>query len=61
MLTAVQRGMRLGVGGDRLQPYKLNNAEIIPNGIPSANAVGGDGTSNPENRMTKHLPLCYPV
>ena len=25
----VQRGMRLGVGGDRLEPCKIDNAEIF--------------------------------
>ena len=43
----VQRGMRLGVGDDRLAPWKLDNAEIIQNEIPSVNAVVGDGS--PEN------------
>ena len=50
----VQRGMRLGVGGDRLEPCKLDNAEIIPNEIPSANAVAGDGS--PEHYNDK-LPV----
>ena len=38
--------MRLGVSGDRLDPCKLDNADIIPNDIPSENAVAGEG--NPE-------------
>ena len=40
----VQRGMRPGVGGDGLEPCKLDNAEIIQNEIPSVNAVVGDGS-----------------
>ena len=40
----VQRGMRLGVGGDRLEPCKIDNAENIQNEIPSINAVVGDGS-----------------
>ena len=40
----VQRGMRLGVGRDRLEPCKLDKAEIIQNEIPSVNAVVGDGS-----------------
>ena len=40
----VQRGMRLGVGGDRLEPWKIDNAEIIQNEIPSVNAVAGNGS-----------------
>ena len=38
----VQRSMRLGVGGDRLEPCKIDNAEIIQNEIPSVNAVAGN-------------------
>ena len=38
----VQRGMRLGVGGDRLEPCKIDNVEIIQNEIPSVNAVAGN-------------------
>ena len=40
----VQRGMRWGVDGDRLEPCKIDNAEIIQNEMPSANAVVGDGS-----------------
>ena len=40
----VKRGMRLGVGGDRLEPCKIDNAEIIQNEIPSVNAVAGNGS-----------------
>ena len=40
----VQRGMRLGVG-DRLEPCKIDNAEIIQNEIPSVNAVAGNGSA----------------
>ena len=36
--------MRLGVGGDRLEPWKIDNAEIIQNEIPSVNAVAGNGS-----------------
>ena len=39
----VQRGMRLGVG-DRLEPCKIDNAEIIQNEISSVNAVVGHGS-----------------
>ena len=39
----VQRGMRLGVG-DRLEPCKIDNAEIIQNEIPSVNAVARNGS-----------------
>ena len=38
----VQRGMRLSVGGDRLEPCKIDNAELIQNEIPSVNAVVKD-------------------
>ena len=40
----VQRGIRLGVGGDRLEPCKIDNAQIVPKEIPSVNAVVGDGS-----------------
>ena len=40
----VQRSMRLGVGGDRLAPCKIDNAEIIQNEIPSVNAVTLNGS-----------------
>ena len=40
----VQRGMRLGVGGDRLEPFKIGNAEIIQNEMPGVNDVEGDGS-----------------
>ena len=36
--------MRLGVGGDRLEPCKIDSAEIIQNEIPSVNAVAGNGS-----------------
>ena len=36
--------MRLGVG-DRLEPCKIDNAEIIQNEIPSVNAVAGNGSA----------------
>ena len=36
-------GMRLGVGGDRLKPCKIDDAEIIQNEMPSVNAVAGNG------------------
>ena len=39
----VQRGMRLGVGGDSLEPCKTDNTEVIQNEIPSVNAVAGAG------------------
>ena len=39
----VQRGMRLSVG-DRLEPSKLDIAEIVQNEVPSINAVVGDGS-----------------
>ena len=37
--------MRLGVGGDRLEPCEVDNAEIIQNEIPSVNAVAGNGSA----------------
>ena len=40
----VKRGMRLGVGGDRLEPCKIDNAEMIQNEIPRVNAEVGDGS-----------------
>ena len=40
----VQRGMRFGGGGDRLEPCKIDNAEVFLNEIPSVNAVVGDGS-----------------
>ena len=39
----VQRGMRFGVGGDRLEPCKTGNAEITQNELPCVNAVVGGG------------------
>ena len=40
--------MRLGVG-DRLEPCKIDNAEIIQNDIPSVNAVAGHGSLEKSN------------
>ena len=36
--------MRLSLGGDRLEPSKLDIAEIIQNEVTSINAVVGDGS-----------------
>ena len=52
----VERGMRLGVGGDRLEPSKIDNAEYFEIEKPSVNAVAADGS--PEHRMMNHLQLC---
>lgn len=46
----VQRGMRLGVGGERLEMCKMDNAEIIRNKQLSVNSVE-DG--NPEKSDNK--------
>ena len=42
--------------GDRLEPCKLRNAEIIQNELASVNAVEGDGS--PEKSDGNHLQLC---
>ena len=44
----VQKGTRLGVGGDRLVQCDLDNACIIPNDIPRVNEVVGSSDDNPE-------------
>ena len=40
----MHKGMRLGVGGERLQPCKLGDAGIIPTEISGVNIVTGDGS-----------------
>ena len=44
----VKKGMRLGVGGDRLVQCDLDNSAIIPNDIPGVNKVVGSGGGNSE-------------
>ena len=41
--------MRLGVGGDRLEPCALDDAAIIPNDIPVVGKVEGS-TENPDDK-----------
>lgn len=38
--------MRFGVGGERLTPCKLDNAEITPNEMPSVNAIDWSGSTD---------------
>ena len=40
----VQKGMRLGVGGDRLQPCELDDADIVPTDQSGVHIITGDGS-----------------
>ena len=40
----MQTGMRLGVGGDRLQPCKLDDADIVPTELSGVHIITGDGS-----------------
>ena len=40
----VQTRMRLGVGGDRLQPCKLDDADIFPTELSGVHIIAGDGS-----------------
>ena len=40
----VQTGMRLRVGGDRLQPCKLDDADIVPTELSGVHIIAGDGS-----------------
>ena len=50
--------MRLSLGGDRLEPSKLDIAEIIQNEVTSIYAVVGDGSPEKSDDEPPTTVLC---